>query len=83
MLVHIRELSCLPDYADWDYDNTKFIAAHEIKDYDKFVKFVQTLKKYGKDLIVNDEYYTVEDYAFVFPQNSDSVPCLYVYVSGY
>ena len=83
MLVHIRKLSICPDYDGWDYDNTKFIAAHEIKDYDKFIKFVQSLKKYNQDIIVDGECYTVEDYAFIFPNDKDSVPCLYVYVSGY
>ena len=83
MLVQVRELHPLKDLDDWDYENAEFVAGYQIKSYDKFVRFIQTLKKYHKDLIFNDQYYTVEDYAFSFPTNSDALPCLYVYVSAY
>ena len=83
MLVHIKEVSPLPDRAEWDFENTKFVQAYKVKSYDKFLRFIQTLKKYHKDLIVGDNWYTVEDYAFCFPENNESVPCLYVYVVSY
>ena len=83
MLVQIKQVHTLENLDEWDYENAKFVAAHRIKSYDKFVRFIQTLKKYHKDLIVNDKFYTVEDYAFNFPADSDTLPCLYVYVSAY
>ena len=83
MLVHIKELHLNSESDDWDYDNAKFLAAHKIKNIDTFVKFIQVLKKHRKDILIGDEWYTVEDYALCFPTDHESLPCLYVYVIGY
>ena len=83
MLVHIREASTNHDYDDWDFDNSKFVAAYDIESYDKFVKFIETLKENEKDLFIGKEWYTILDYAFSFPESKDSLPALYVYVSSY
>ena len=83
MLVHIKELHSLPDLEDWDYEHAMTIAATKVKTYDKFVRFVEQLKKKNKDLIIGENWYTVEDYSFSFPKNDDHVPCLNVYVVSY
>lgn len=83
MLVHIKELDVSPLHDDWDYENAKTIAARTIKTYDKFIRFVHEIKKHKIDLIVGENWYTVEDYAFSFPDDSDMVPILYVYVVSY
>ena len=81
MLVHILELSVNSEYNDWDYEHTKFLKAYKIKSYDKFIRFIQSLKKYHKEIIIDDNWYSVEDYALNFPTDNDHVPCIYVYVS--
>ena len=83
MLVHILEPGLLPDSTDWDYDNAKFLGLCEIESYDKFVRFIQTLKENSSDLKIKDEWYTVDNYAFSFPADKDSIPVLYVYVISY
>ena len=80
MLVHIREVSPLADLDEWDYDNSKFVAAQDVTSYDLFVRFIQTMKENEKDILVDGKWYSVIDYTLCFPTESGSLLCLYVYV---
>ena len=82
MLVHIKLLKCNEEYDDWDYESATTIAFYKVKSYDKFLRFIQSLKKSHGDMIIGSDWYTVEDYALNFPTDKDSVPCFYVYVVG-
>lgn len=81
MLVHIVQPEFLTDIEVFDYDKYKLLAASDIKDYERFIKFIQRLK--GHQIIIDDKWYTVENYAFKFPKDSSYVPCFIVYVYEY
>ena len=83
MLVHIREVTFVPNSDQIDYDTSKYVTSYKVKSYDTFVKMIQTFKKHRKDILIGDSWYTVEDYALSFPNDSEHVPVIYVYVISY
>ena len=83
MLVHIKLLEELDENMNWDYDKTKIIAHEEIKKYDTFIEFIHSLKKHEAPLIVGDDWYMIEDYALNFPNDSETIPCIYIFVTEY
>ena len=87
MIVHIKLLSEFMDNPDpdseieYDYSKTKLIATDDIEEYDRFVSLLQKLKENEKPVIIDEDWYNIEDYGLNFPKGSAYMPVLYVYVS--
>ena len=80
MLVRILELNFTNNDSE-GMDNAHYLAGYEFENIDKIIEFVKSMK--GKDLRINDEYYTIEDWIWNFPQDFDSLSCLDIYVLSY
>lgn len=80
MLVRLVEYNWTKD-DDTGMQNPNFIKAYNFKDIDKIIEFIKSIIDH--DVRVGDEWYTIQDYIWVFPKDEDSVPCLDVYCCGY
>ena len=81
MLIHFVQPQFSDEYDDYDYDNYKVINAFTVKDYHRFIKFIQAMK--GHEVDLDGTWYTIETYVFKLPKDSDSLPCLMIYVEEY
>lgn len=81
MLVQFVEPKLLSESDNWDYDAYHVISAFDVKDYQRFIKFIETMK--GRECVLNDKWYTVDSYMFNLPRDSDYVPCIRVYIAEY
>ena len=81
MLVHVLELGYSSEAFDYDYDNCKFIKAFTIKDYHRFIKFIKAMK--GHECELEGNWYTIEEYTFQLPKDSETLPLIKVYVAEY
>ena len=81
MLVHFVELHFSDDYDDFDYDNCKCINAFTVKDYHRFIKFIKAMKNH--ECVLDNKWYTIQDYVFQLPKDSDSLPCIKIFVIEY
>lgn len=84
MIVHINLLTDFLEFGEhleFNYEKTKIISTYTIEDYDRFVNFIEYLKKYDKEIIIDEKWYSIEDYVFEFPKNFDYMPVLKIYVS--
>ena len=73
---------CKPEYSeqieDFDYDKYKVLSAREVETYDKFIEFIKSMLH--KHVVIEGDWFEIEDFAFVFPQDHGYVPCLRVFV---
>ena len=85
MLVHLVEPTLLKDADGWDYDNFQILGTMKIDSYDTFMKFIAQYKDEGLEKFIEyrGKWYTLLEYCFVFPQGSDYVPLLRLYVTEY
>lgn len=80
MLVRLLELN----YKDGKdiYEDAKYLAAFEVKDYGEFIKMITLLKENNEeyDIAVGEEWYSIDTWVFNFPENDEILPCINVYV---
>lgn len=81
MLVHFVKPNMLKDADGLDYDDCKVIAHFKIKDYQRFIKFIQAMK--GHECSLGNEWYTIDSFIFCLPQDFEHVPCIKVFVIEY
>ena len=78
MLVRVLEENlCEKDCLE----NATFLKGYEFKDIDKIIEFVKSL--IGKDMRIGNDWYTIEDYVWSFPETDENIPTLDIFVYGY
>lgn len=79
MLIRLLELNYGKDDP---YTDAKYLAGFYEKNYGEFVRMIREMKNNGEEyqLSVKDDWYTLDSYVFNFPENSDMLPCVDVYV---
>jgi len=81
MLIHFVQPEWSNEYGGLDYDNYHIISALTIEDYERFIKFIDSMKEHECE--INGEWYTIDSYIFVLPKDSDCVPYIKVYLYEY
>lgn len=81
MLVHFVKPEWSDEYDGFDYDKYHIISTMQIKDYQRFIKFLDSMKE--QQVEYQGEWYTIDSYVFVAPQDSNFLPCIRVYVYEY
>lgn len=81
MLIRLVEYNFNDPEDESGMINPKFIAAYDEKNFDKLMNFIKNSK--GIDIVVGDDWYTIDTYVFHFPKDSDSIPSINIYVYGY
>lgn len=81
MLIRLFEINCCDDKDP--YEDATFLKAYRENDYASFVKMLSYLKDNGESegqIAVGDEWYFLDTYVFCFPEDSERLPCINVYV---
>ena len=65
MLVQFVEPKWSNEFDNWDYDEYHVISAFDVKDYQRFIKFIETMK--GRECVLNNKWYTVDSYTTMAP----------------
>ena len=73
MLIRLMEYDFSSEEDDM-YKNPHLIKGYEEKNFDKLVNTIISLK--GCDVRVGDEFYTIDDIVFNFPEFNDNIPTL-------
>ena len=79
MLIRLLSKNILDDDP---YENAKFLSAFIENRYGEFIRMLRELKN-GKEefqISVGENWYTIDTYIFSFPENSEMLPCINVYV---
>ena len=83
MIIHLVEPKLSDEYDDWDYDHFTIIDSTRIKDYDRFLKFIKQFKDKMMPIEYKGHWYMLLEYVFVFPEDSDHLPVIRLYVTKY
>ena len=78
MLVRVYEMNLT---SDDEYENATFLKGYHEENIDKLVEFVKSLK--GKDLRIHNEWYTIHDFVWSFPEDTENIPSFDIFVFGY
>ena len=81
MLVQFLLLGLSETTSGFDYEHCKVLSARKIKTYDKFIKYIKAMVHH--DVIIEDQWYTIDSYALSFPSDHEMIPCLKVFVYEY
>ncbi len=81
MLVRILGYN-FTDEDESGMENGNYIAATKIENYDTFLNMLKNMK--GKDIVINNEWYTYEgDYYLHFPKSDIELMSLDIFVCEY
>lgn len=82
MIIRLCEYNFLGCDCDTGLDNPKIIKAYNESNIDKIIFFVKEMMNRG--VRVGDDWYTICDMIWSFPENRENVPSLDIYVcEGY
>ena len=62
---------------DDKFENPKFLAAYREENFDKLVNLLESMKEHG--IKVGEQWYTIDDYIFTFPEDHESIPAIDIY----
>lgn len=63
------------------FENAKFLKGYNFENIDIIVEVVKSLM--GKDMRIGNDWYTIDDYVWSFPETDDNIPSFDIYVYGY
>ena len=73
---------CTYDYLSEDkFENPHFICAYYVESYDRFFNFINAAK--GKDIILKDVWYTIDDIVMEYGGDEDFAFYMNVYCLEY
>lgn len=78
MLVRVYKMDLA---SDDEYENATFLKAYQEDNFDKLAEFVKSLK--DKDLRIYNEWYTIHDFVWSFPEDEENIPSFDIFVYGY
>lgn len=78
MLVRVFEVDLTSDDI---FEDATFLKGYNEKNFDKLIEFVKSLK--DKDMRINNNWYTVHDFVWSFPESDENIPSFDIFVYGY
>jgi len=79
MLIRLLQINFSSDDI---YEDAKYLSGFKTDNYGEFMKMLSELKNNSEEfnIAVGEEWYTIDTYVFSFPKDSDSLPCINIYV---